>query len=94
MFGGPADDPFAHADSQALCFGRMADLKAHTQVVGPLIQQQDGENLVVDDGAHQVRSAMQQSLQIQGGVQGVRQPYEELGLQRVYSHRSGHRESF
>ena len=90
VLGGPADDSLAHADPQALDFGRMADLKAHAQVVGPFIQQQDGEDLVVDDGAHQVRGAMHQGLQIEGGVQGVRQPHEELGLQRVHFHRAGH----
>ncbi len=61
----------------------MADLEAHAQVVGPFVQQQDGEDPVVDDGAHQVRGAMQQGLQIEGGIQGVRQPHQEFGLQRI-----------
>ncbi len=91
VFGGPADDTLAHPDPQALDFGRMADLKAHAQVVGAFIQQQDGEDLVVDDGAHQVRGAVQQGLQIEGGVQSVCQPDEELGLQRIhfYGSRAG-----
>ena len=61
----------------------MADLKAHTQVVGPFVEQQDGEDSVVDYGAHQVRSAMQQGLQIEGCIQGVRQPHQKFGLQRI-----------
>ena len=94
VLGGPPNDSLAYPDLQALGFRRMADLKAHTQVVGPFVEQQDGEDSVVDYGAHQVRSAMQQGLQIEGGIQGVRQPYQKFGLQRIDPDRAGQRESF
>jgi hypothetical protein len=94
VFGGPADDAFTHADPQALGLGRMSDLKPHTQVVGPLIEKQDGEDLVINDRAHQVRGTVQQGLEIEGGVEGVRQPDEKLRLQRIHLDRARQGQSF
>ncbi len=82
--GGLPDDALAHADPQPLDLRGVADLKTHAQIVGALIQEQDGEDLVVDHRSHQVRCAVHQGLQIEGGIQGVGQTHEKLGLQRVH----------
>ena len=63
-------------------FGGVADLEAHSQVVGAVVEQQDGEDAVIDDRAHQLRGALEQCLQVERGVQRVRQPDEKLGGQR------------
>ena len=49
----------------------MADLEAHAQVVGAVVEQKDGEDAVVDDGADQLGGAVEQGFEIEGGVEGV-----------------------
>ena len=46
------------------------------------------------NGAHQVRGTVQQGLEIEGGVEGVRQPDEKLRLQRIHLDRAGQGQSF
>ncbi len=78
---GLADDAAAELDAHALDLRRVADLEAHPQLVGAVVEQQDGEDAVVDDGAHQVRDAVHQRVQVEGGVERVGQPQQEVDLQ-------------
>ena len=49
----------------------MADLEARTEVVGAVVQQQDGENAVVDDRADQFRGPIEKRFQVERGVKRV-----------------------
>src|ERR1700743_1172654 len=60
FFGSAANDPLAYADPHSFHFGGVPDLKAHAQVVGSFVQQQDGEDFVIEDGAYEVGRPMQQ----------------------------------
>ena len=66
-----------------LDLGRVAGLEAHAQVAGAVVDQQDGEDAVVDDGAHQVGDAMHQRVQVERGVQRVGKAHQEVDLQRL-----------
>ncbi len=59
----------------------MADLEAHAQIVGAVVEQQDGKDAVVDDGADQAGGAVQQGLQVEGGIERVSQAEEKFALQ-------------
>ena len=78
-------DAFAHANAQPLCVCGMTNLEAHAQLIGAVVQQQDGKNAVINDGAHQVCHAMQQRLQIQRGIQRIGQPGKKVPLHRIDS---------
>ena len=64
---------------------RVANLEAHAQLVGAVVQQQNGKDAVVNHGAHQVGHAMQQRLQIQRGIQRIRQPRQKVALHGIDS---------
>ena len=81
-----ADDAFADAEAPALRLRRVADLEAHPQVIGAIIQQQDGEDAEVHDRADQLRRLMHEGLQIERGVERIRQPHEERELDRFDAH--------
>ena len=86
------DNAFADAETAALRFRRMADLEAHPQVVGAVVQQKDGKDAVIDDGADQLRGLVHDGLQVEGGVECVRQPHEKCELDRLRAHlRAGRR---
>jgi len=68
--------PLAHRNARALDLGRMADLEPHAQLVRPLIQQKNGKDAIGKDGAHQLRGAAEQGLQVERGVERVSQTHE------------------
>ena len=68
-----ADDAFADGNAHALHLGGVADLEAHAQLVGAVVEQKDGEDAVGDDGAHQLGGAVEQGLQVERGVERVGQ---------------------
>ena len=72
----------------------MADLVAHPQIVGAVVQQEDGEDTEVDDGADQLRGLVHDGLQVQGGVERIRQPHEEGELDRLCAHLCARRCAF
>ena len=78
-----AHDAAAGLDAHALDLRRVAGLEAHAQIAGAVVDQQDGEDAVVDDGAHQVRDAVHQRVQVERGVQRVGQAHQEVELQRL-----------
>ena len=60
----------------------MPGLEAHAQISGAIVDQQNREDAIVDDSADQVGHSMHQRVQVEGGVQRVRQPHQEIDLQR------------
>ena len=63
----------AHGNALPLHLRAVADLESHAQFSGAVVEQQNGEDAVGDDGAHQLRGAAQQGFQVQRGVQRVGQ---------------------
>jgi hypothetical protein len=66
-----ADDAAAEGDAGALGLGGVADLEAHAEFVGAVVEEKDGEDAVVDDGADELGGAVEEGLQVEGGVEGV-----------------------
>ena len=64
----------------------MADLEAHAQVIGAIVEQQDGEDAVINNRAHQLGRLVHEGLEVTGRVQRIGQPHEELDLDRVFTH--------
>ena len=72
-----ADDAFAERKAHALGFGRVADLKTHAEVVGAVVEEEDGKDAVGNDGANQLRGAIEERLQVERGVEHVGHMGEE-----------------
>ena len=65
-------DALADLDADALGdLRRMADLEADAQLLRLLVQQQDGEDLVVDEPLQHLGHALQQRVQVERGVDRV-----------------------
>ena len=75
--GDLADDAFAKRKAHAGGFGCVADLEAHAQVVGAVVEQEDGEDAVRDDRADQLGGAIEKGLQVERGVERVGHVGEE-----------------
>ncbi len=75
----------AHADAHPFRFRRVTDLEAHAQIVGAVVEQQDGEDAVIDDSARKVGGALEQRLQIERGVERIRELQEVIELDGVDS---------
>ncbi len=58
----------------------MAYLEAHAEVFGAVVDEEDGEDFVVDDGADEVGDAVHEGVEVEGGVEGVGQLVEEVDL--------------
>ena len=58
----------------------MADLEAHAQVLGAVIQEEDCEDAVVDDGPNQLGDPVHQGVEVERGVQGVGQLMQKIDL--------------
>ena len=84
----------ADAETAPLRLRSVADLIAHPQIVGAVVQQENGEDPEVDDGANQLRRLVHDGLQVQGGVERVRQPHEEGELDRLGAHLCARRRAF
>ncbi len=59
----------------------VADLEAHAEVFGAVVDEEDGEDLVVDDGADEVGDAVHEGVEVEGGVEGVGELVEEVDLE-------------
>lgn len=66
-----SDDASANGNAHALSFGFVADLEAHAEFAGAVVEQEDGEDFVGDDGADELGSAIQERLKVQSGVERV-----------------------
>ena len=78
---GLAGDAAAELDADALDFGGVAGLEAHPELVGAVVDEEDGEDAVVDDGADEVGDAMHEGVEVKGGVEGVGKAEEEVELE-------------
>ena len=78
---GLADDAAAEFDAHALDLGGVADLEAHAEVFGAVVDEEDGEDFVVDDGADEVGDAVHEGVEVEGGVEGVGEVVEEVDLE-------------
>ena len=83
--GGAADDAAAELDAEALGFGGVTGLEAHPELLGAVVEEEDGEDAVVDDGADEVGDAVHQGVKVEGLVESVCEPVEELELERLYA---------
>ena len=79
--GGLADDAVAEFDAHALDLGGVAGLEAHAELVGAVVEEEDGEDAVVDDGADEVGDAVHEGVEVEGGVEGVGEAVEEVDLE-------------
>jgi hypothetical protein len=69
--GDLTDDAFAEGNARALGLGSVADLEAHTEFVGAVVEEKDGEDAVVDDGADELGGAIEEGLEVKCSVEGV-----------------------
>ena len=76
-----ADDAVAEFDAHALDLSGVADLEAHAKIFGAIVDEEDGEDFVVDDGADEIGDAVHEGVEIEGGVEGVGELVEEVDLE-------------
>ena len=50
----------------------MSNLEPEPQLLGALVEQQDGEDLIVDHAFHDFGNAVQEGIQVQRGVENIR----------------------
>ncbi len=79
--GGLAYYPPAGFDADALDLGGVSGLEAHPELVGAVVEEEDGEDAVVDDGADQVGHPVHEGVEVEGGVEGVGESVEEVDLE-------------
>ena len=64
-----AGNAFTHLDADALGhLRRVSDSEADAQLLGLFVQQQDGENFVINDAAHLLGGTLQERIEIERGV--------------------------
>src|SRR5207253_181260 len=68
---GTAGDSFAHLRTHALGFSRVTNLKADAQVLRLFIHQKDGEVFKRQDSADEVGNALQESIQLESGIESI-----------------------
>ena len=69
---GLAGDALADLDADALGdFGRMPHLEADAQLLRLFVEQQDGEDFVVDEALQHLGYALQQRVQVQRGIHRI-----------------------
>ena len=85
MQSGLTGDAAADFDAHPFDFGGVPDLKAHAEVFGAVVEQEDGEDLVGDDGADQVGDAVHEGVEVERGVQGVGELVEEVDLEGFHA---------
>ncbi len=78
---GLAGDAAAELDADAFDLGGVAGLEAHPELVGAVVDEEDGEDAVVDDGADEVCDAVHEGVEVEGGVEGVGEAEEEVELE-------------
>ncbi len=78
---GLTDDAAADLDAHAFDLGGVAGLEAHPELVGAVVDEEDGEDAIVDDGADEVGDAVHQGVEVEGGVEGVGEAVEEVDLE-------------
>ena len=84
-----AHNALPHADAHPLDLRLVPDLEAHAQIVGAVVDQQNGEDAVVDDRTDQGCGVFKKRLEVERGVQRVGQADQEFRLQRIDVHLGG-----
>ena len=74
-------DAAAELDAHALDLTGMTDLEAHAEVLRALVDEQDREYFVVDDGADEVGHPVHEGVEVEGGVERVGEFVEEGDLE-------------
>src|SRR5215472_6353792 len=82
---GLADDAVAELDAHALDLGGVADLEAHPELVGAVVEEEDGKDAVVNYGADEIGHAMHKGVEVERGVECVGEAMEELDLDGFYA---------
>jgi hypothetical protein len=59
----------------------VADLEAHAEIFGAVIEEEDGKDFIVDDGADEVGDAVHEGIEVKGGIEGVGEFVEEVDLE-------------
>ena len=78
--GDLAGDSLTEMDAHAFDFRLVADLEAHAEVVHALVDEEDGEDAVVNNGADECGGALEEGLEIEGGIERVGEAEEKFGL--------------
>ena len=71
LLGGLPDDSLAYADLQPFHLGGVANLEAHAEFFAALVEEEDGEDAVLDDGADEFRCALEEGAEVEGIVQSL-----------------------
>ena len=66
-----AYDAATEFDAHAFNLSAVADLEAHTEVFGAVVNQEYGEDFVIDDGADEVGDPMHKGVEVESGIKGV-----------------------
>ncbi len=86
-------DALPDLDADALGdFRRMSNLEADAQLLRLLVQQQDGEDLVIDDPLQHLCHALQQRVQIERGVDRIGN-FQQVVVEAVRDQRIGKRQN-
>ena len=78
--GSLAHDAAPHFEAGALDLGGVAYLEAHPELLGAIVDQQDGEDSVVDDGPNQIRDPVHQGIEVERSIERIGQGMQELDL--------------
>jgi hypothetical protein len=79
--GGLAYHPPAYFEAGALDFRRVAYLEAHPELLGAVVEEEDGKDAVVNDGSDEVGDAVHQCVKVESGVESVGEVVEEVDLE-------------
>ena len=80
---GLADYSVAEFDAHAFDFGAVADLETHAEIFGAVVDEEDGKDLVVDDGADEIGDPVHEGVEVESRVERVGQVVEEVDLERL-----------
>ena len=80
---GLAHNPCAWLHAHPLHLGSMAGLEPHPEFVGSVVEQEDREDAVIDDRAHQVGDAVHERVEVKRRIQRIGKAMEEVQLQRL-----------
>jgi hypothetical protein len=87
--GNLADHSLAQGETHAFGFRGMADLEAHPEFMGAVVEKKDGEDAVVDDGADQFGGPVEQGLQVQCGIERVGKLHQVREVRGLNAHIHG-----
>ncbi len=78
---GLTGDAPAELDAHPFDFSGVADLEAHAEVAAAFVDEEDGEDLVVDHSPDEICDPVHESVQVEGSVEGVGEVVKEVDLE-------------